>query len=188
MLLSPARLSGKRGGMILNEEADFALARQLRTAGGAPLASVFSFVSGLYFRGKAEYAREFARTHDGSTSSFVICAGGGLCELDERVTLDRLRGWSKVAIHEDNPHFTAPLYRHAAALCEAHPNSTRFVLLGSIASNKYVVPLLDVFGDRLLYPSEFAGRGDMSRGALLLRAVREKRELVYQTVARVACA
>jgi len=32
-----------------------------------------------------------------------------------------------------------------------------------------VGPLLDVFGDRLLFPATFAGRGDMSRGGLLLR-------------------
>ena len=47
---------------------------------------------------------------------------------------------------------------------------TQFVLLGSVATDKYVGPLLDVFGDRLYFPATFAGRGDMSRGGLLLRA------------------
>jgi hypothetical protein len=43
--------------------------------------------------------------------------------------------------------------------------------------------LLDVVGERLLFPTEFVGRGDMSRGALLLRSAGEGRELAYETVA-----
>ncbi len=184
MLLSPAKLNGKRGRMLFNPEAEFSVARELRSPDGAPLADVFSFVSGLYFRGKVAYTREFARTNNGLPPAWVISAGGGLCTLDERVTLERLRGWAEVSIHEDNPHFTAPLYRHAAALLEAHEPSTRFVLLGSVASNKYLVPLLEIFGEQLLYPKDFAGRGDMSRGSLMLRAVGERRELEYEPVTR----
>jgi hypothetical protein len=56
------------------------------------------------------------------------------------------------------------------------------VLLGSVASDKYVRPLTRVFGDHLLFPSDFIGRGDLSRGGLLLRAARDGRELVYQPV------
>jgi len=182
MLLSPAKLSGKRGRMLFDPKADFSIARELRSAAGAPLSEVFSFVSALYFRGKVGYSREFARTNNGLPAALVITAGGGLCALDERVTLERLRGWAEVAIHEENPHFTAPLYRHAVALLEAHEPSTRFVLLGSVASDKYVAPLLEIFGEQLLYPREFAGRGDMSRGSLMLRAVSEQRELEYEPV------
>jgi hypothetical protein len=183
MLLSPVRLNGQRARTLLNPEAEFALARRLRSTEGAPLGEVFGFVSGLYFRGKAAYARAFAHTADGSPSTFVLSAGGGLCSLDQSLTLDRLRRWAEVSIHEANPHFTAPLFRHAAELFERHGASTRFVLLGSVATNKYVSPLLEIFGERLLYPSDFAGRGDMSRGSLLLRAVREGRELEYGAVA-----
>jgi hypothetical protein len=43
--------------------------------------------------------------------------------------------------------------------------------------------LLEALGDRLLFPSEFVGRGDMSRGGLMLRCVRENRELEYAPVA-----
>jgi len=186
MLLSPAKLSGQRGRMLLNPTAAFPLAEQLRGTEGAPLGAVFSFVSGLYFRGKDSYAREFSRSAGGLPAAFVITAGGGLCLLDERVSLERLRGWAKVSIHEDNPHFTVPLFRHASSLLDAHPAGTRFVLLGSVATNKYLSPLLEVFGERLFFPSEFAGLGDMSRGSLLLRAVREKRELEYRSVASVA--
>src|SRR5688500_9851724 len=158
MLLSPAKLGGRRGQLLFNPQAEFPLAGQLRSAEGAALGEVFSFISGLYFRGKASYARHFARTRNGSPAALVISAGGGLCELAQPGTLDRLRGWAAVAIHEDNPHFTAPLYRHATALLERHDAATRFVLLGSVASNKYALPLLDIFGDRLLFPREFAGR------------------------------
>jgi hypothetical protein len=182
MLLSPARLGGKRGRTLFNPEANFPLARALRSPAGAPLGSVFTFVSGLYFRGKSAYARAFSRANNGLPAALVMTAGGGLCPLDEPVTLERLRGWATVTVHEDNPHFTAPLFRHAAELLDAHDGSTRFVLLGSVASKKYVAPLLEIFGDRLLFPSDFIGLGDMSRGALLLKAVRDQRELDYAPV------
>jgi hypothetical protein len=178
-LISPARLDGERARVLVNPDATFALATALRSPAGAPLGEIFCFLSGLYFRGKAAYAREFGRAPRGLPGALVITAGGGLLSLDERVTLDRLQAWGSVAVHEDNPHFTAPLVRHASELRDAHGDETRFVLLGSIATNKYVVPLLEVFGDRLLFPGEFLGRGDMSRGSLLLRAVRDKSELSY---------
>lgn len=187
-LLSPAKLAGKRGVLLMREQADFELARALRSAEGAPLGEVFSFVSGLYFRGKATYARAFGRARNGLASAHVLTAGGGMWGLDERVTLARLNAWGKVAIHQDNPHFTAPLQRHAAGLLETHDGNARFVLLGSVATHKYVQPLLEVFGERLLFPSEFQGRGDMSRGSLLLGAVREGRELSYEPLARTASA
>jgi hypothetical protein len=181
-LLSPATLGGQRGRMLMNPVAAFPLARQLRQAEGATLADAFSFVSGLYFRGKVTYARRFGRAPDGRPAALVMTAGGGLCPLDERITLERLRRWATVSIHDANPHFTAPMIRHACELLESHDERARFVLLGSVATRKYVAPLLDVFGDRLLFPGDFAGRGDMSRGALLLRAVREDRELAYVEV------
>ncbi|HEY4105914.1 MAG TPA: hypothetical protein VGM44_18565 [Polyangiaceae bacterium] len=167
---------------MLNPKASFALAERLRSRAGAPLAEVFSFVSGLYFRGKVGYARAFGRARAGSAAAFVISAGGGLLALDEPVTLARLRGWAEVAIHEHNPHFTAPLVRFASELSQAHDAHARFVLLGSVATNKYVTPLLDVFAERLLFPLDFVGRGDMSRGSLLLRAARDGRELAYAPV------
>ena len=182
-LLSPANLSGRRGAMLFNPTAQFQLARELRSAQGAPLGELFSFVSGLYFRGKLAYARAFGHAPLGQTAAYVISAGGGLCTTDERVSLERLQGWAKVSVHHDNPHFTAPLIRHASALFERSAPGTRFVLLGSVASNKYVQPLGDVFGPQLHFPAQFAGLGDMSRGALLLRAVRDGRELEYAPVA-----
>jgi hypothetical protein len=185
-LLSPANLSGRRGAMLFNPSAQFQLARELRSAEGAALGDLFTFVSGLYFRGKLAYARAFAHAPSGQTAVYVISAGGGLCTPDERVSLERLQGWTKVSVHQDNPHFTAPLIRHASALLERFAPDTRFVLLGSVASNKYVEPLRDVFGPQLHFPTPFAGLGDMSRGALMLRAVRAGRELDYAPVADIA--
>jgi hypothetical protein len=181
-LLSPANLGGRRAAMVLNPRAEFELARQLRSVEGAALGEVFSFVSGLYFRGKAAYARAFGRTPDGLASGLVISAGEGLRPLGERVTLPRLRAWAEVAIDERNRDFTEPLVEHAEALERAHGGDARIVLLGSVASDKYVRPLTRVFGDHLLFPPDFVGRGDMSRGALMLRAARAGRELAYAPV------
>lgn len=167
----------------MNPAAEFQLATQLRSPAGAPLGELFSFVSGLYFRGKLAYARAFGRGPDGAPGAYVISAGGGLCLVDELITFQRLRDWANVPIHHQNLHFSVPLIRHASALFERSPPGTRFVLLGSIASAKYVDPLLEVLGSDLFFPVEFAGLGDMSRGALLLRAVKERRELAYAPVA-----
>ena len=53
------------------------------------------------------------------------------------------------------------------------------MLLGSVASGKYTGPLLEVFGERLLFPADFVGRGDMSRGGLMLRRALSGIELPY---------
>ena len=181
-LLSPVNLAGKRGKMLLSPEARFELARALRSEAGAPLAELFSFVSGLYFRGKVSYARAFGHSIGGE-SALVMTAGGGLCTLTESVTLPRLSGWERVAISEQNPHFTAPLQRHASMLLDSHDAETRFVLLGSVATSKYVAPLLEVFGQRLLFPTLFTGLGDMSRGSLMLRSANTGVELEYSPIA-----
>ena len=146
------------------------------------MGDVFAFISGLYFRGKAAYARRFGRAADGATTALVISAGEGLRPLDEAVTTARLETWSRVPIDARNPAFTAPLLRDAELLERAYGATTRFVLLGSVASDKYVRPLTMVFGDHLHFPTDFVGRGDMSRGALMLKAARDGRELDYRVV------
>jgi predicted kinase len=143
---------------------------------------VFAFVSGLYFRGKKTYAEAFGRPPPGLSGGLVISPGEGLRFLHEPVTIERLRGWAAVDIDAGNRRFVDPLVQHAVALERAHGNDTRFVLLGSVASDKYVVPLTRVFGDHLLFPPDFVGRGDMSRGAVLLRAARSGQELGYAPV------
>ena len=146
------------------------------------LGDVFSFLSALYFRGKKAYTEAFGKAPDGMGPGLVITPAEGLRFLYEPVTLARLQRWAQVDIGAKNRRFVEPLVEHAAALDRAMGKSTRIVLLGSIASDKYVRPLTQVFGDRLLFPAEFVGRGDMSRGGLLLRAARAGHELAYVPV------
>jgi hypothetical protein len=154
----------------------------VQSTAGAPLGEVFSFLSGLYFRGKLAYARAFASPPPGLPGALVISPGEGLRFPEERVDVARLRAWAGVDIDARNPRFTAPLLAHATALARVVGGRCRLVLLGSVATDKYVEPLGRVFGDWLLFPPDFVGRGDMSRGALLLRAVRERQELAYTPI------
>jgi hypothetical protein len=163
--------------MLLREGASFDLATRVRT-GTAPIGEVMSFVSGLYFRGKLAYARAFARPPAGWPGALVITSCDGLVDVDEAVTVETLRRHAEVDIDEDEERYLAPLFRDAAALRRAAPGA-EVVLLGSIATGKYLAPLVQVFGARLGFPADFAGRGDMSRGGLLLRCVDERRELAY---------
>jgi hypothetical protein len=179
-LISPANCAGRRAQMIVREEAQFDLARRLRSD-GATLGEIFTFVSGLYFRGKLSYARAFARTPDGSPGTFIITANRGLLSPDTRVTLAELRALGSVQIDARDARYAEPL-RKAAARFAALKNC-EVVLLGSIATGKYVDHLLPLLGDRLRFPGEFVGRGDMSRGGLMLRCIAEGRELEYLPVA-----
>ena len=182
-LLSPASTGGERARIIFREEARFDLAMQLRTPEGALLGDVFSFLSGLYFRGKLTYARAFARPPEGAPGILVITPSEGLRSPDILVTLDRLRGYAKVPIDLGEARYRRPLMRDARALADVIGPDCDVVLLGSVATGKYVEPLTEVFGRRLLFPTDFVGRGDMSRGGLLLRAAADRRELGYGPIA-----
>ena len=181
-MLSPASLGGERGKLLFSERAAFPLAERVRSPDGAPLGELFSFVSGLYFRGKLTYAQAFGQAPEGLSGVHIISAGEGLRMPDERVDLPRLRAWATVDIDARNPAFTEPLVEHAEALVRVVGGRCRFVLLGSVATDKYVRPLVKVFGDWLLFPSDFVGRGDMSRGSILLKAAAAGRELPYVPV------
>ena len=180
-LLSPARCDGERAAIALSPRATFPLARRLREPSGAPLGEVMSFLSGLYFRGKLAYAEAFARPP--ADGVLVITSDAGLKPPSTPVTAVSLRRAAQVDIAADNRRYRRPLEASAAALAARLHRSDDVVLLGSIASPKYVDVLAAVFGDRLLFPLEFVGRGDMSRGGLLLRCVREGAELDYVAVA-----
>lgn len=168
--------------MLVNPRAQFPLARQLRSERGATIGDVMRFVSGLYFRGKLTYARAFGRPPDGFDCALVMSPGEGLRFACEPITLARLQSWAEVEVDADNARFTEPLVAHARELHARLQRSCRFVLLGSVATDKYTRPLQSVLGDDLLFPGELVGRGDMSRGAVLLRAVRDRRELDYLPV------
>src|SRR4051812_43008744 len=165
-LLSPAHCGGKRAGYLLNDKATFDLARRIRTDGGAPLADVFSFLSGLYFRGKVAYARAFANPPAGLVGAYAITSNRGLLPIDESLTVSALRDFGCVDIDAEDPRYREPLERDARVLAARLAETAEVVLLGSVATGKYLDILLSVFGDRLRFPAAFAGRGDMSRGGL----------------------
>ena len=180
-LLSPARCDGERAKLLTSPEGRSELAARLRSAEGAPLGEVFSFLSSLSFRGKLTYARVFANPPRGVRPALVITAERGLMSPDEHVRRDDLLAFARVDIAGGDERYLAPLRRDVAALARRVGRSV-VVLLGSVATGKYVDALLDAFGERLLFPAAFVGRGDMSRGGLLLRHAREGRELEYVAV------
>ena len=177
-LLSPANASGVRARTLLNERAEFDLAVRLREE-GAPLGDVFAFMSGLYFRGKAVYSRAFAAAPPGVPAALVITAGRGLVPPETLVSLSDLRAIAEVPIDLSDPRYRDPLERDARNLHRTLAPACEVVLLGSIATSKYLEPLMEIFGSRLLFPSEFVGRGDMSRGGLMLRCAQDGVELEY---------
>jgi hypothetical protein len=186
-LLSPANVSGSRGRMVLSERAAFPLAERLRRE-GATLGEVFSFVSGLYFRGKLAYARRFAAAPDpqspiSGAGVLVITPAAGLRTPETIVTAEALSSFTRVDVSADNPKYRRPVERAARALAADIGPECEVVLLGSIASGKYVDVFQAIFGERLMFPAEFVGRGDMSRGGLMLRCAAAGEELTYIPVA-----
>jgi hypothetical protein len=185
-LLSPARLDGVRARALFEPTRPGEIARALRGREGASIGEVFRFLSGLYFRGKLAYAMRFARPPEGvgwiGTGALVITPNRGLVPAETRVCIEQLESFADTNIHHEERRFFAPLVRDAELLRSAIGEDGDIVLLGSIATAKYTAPLLEVFGDRLLFPRDFVGRGDMSRGGLLLRATEAGVELAYARV------
>jgi hypothetical protein len=181
-LLSPAFCGGKRGQLLLREGASFELAKRVRSAEGAPIGEVFAFLSGLYFRGKMAYVGRFSAPPSGLPGGLVITPTRGLVPTDATIGIEVLREFSDGAVELDNPKYRGPLETHARALAEHTDGACDMVLLGSIATGKYVDILTRIFGERLLFPTDFVGRGDMSRGGLMLRAAESGVELEYAPV------
>jgi hypothetical protein len=178
-ILSPAHCGGERAQLLYNEQAQFPLARRVRSKGGAPLGEVFAFLSGLYFRGKLAYAQAFAAPPPGVPGVVVITTNEGLRAPTFPVSLARLRRYARGDIDLRVASYRRPLERDAKLLAAAAGPECEVVLLGSVATGKYVDLLLKIFGPALRFPADFAGRGDMSRGGLLLRCVDAGRELEY---------
>ena len=180
-LLSPAKAGGPRYEMLLRVEARFDLAVKLRE-GAATIGEVYTFISGLYFRGKMAYAEAFSAAPRGIPPALLIVPGGGLVPPETPVAIDQLRAIAEIPVDERNNTYREALLR-AAKLLDEHAGPTcLYVLLGSIASGKYTAPLLEIFGERLVFPADFVGRGDMSRGGLMLRRAHSKVELRYVPV------
>jgi hypothetical protein len=164
---------------LLSPRSASQLAARLRSAEGAPLGDVFTFFSSLYFRGKLTYARHFAPAQD----IHVITPTSGLQSPDILVTHGEILEFADGDIDLANAGYRTALERSAQLLLQGIGTEREVVLLGSIASPKYVGVLGDIFGERLRFPVDFVGRGDMSRGGLLLRKVSEGVELDYVPVA-----
>jgi hypothetical protein len=174
-LLSPANVSGLRAKQLTSPRSEFEAAQMYRTKEGVPIALAFAFMSALYFRGKITYALHFG----GAYNTYVIAPGFGLVPPQWPITPERMKVLSKTEVDVRKRNYRKPLERDAKALAESLEDDTQVVLLGSVASGKYVDILWPIFGDRLVFPAMFAGLGDMSRGGLLLRAARANRELEY---------
>jgi hypothetical protein len=172
-LLSPAYCGGRRAAIMLRPESKLAIAQRLREE-TLTLGEAFSFMSGLYFRGKITYAHSFA-----PRATFVITPTRGLQSPDTVVTREILHEFAGVDIASDDARYSAPLERDLEALSGRIAPDARVVLLGSVATGKYVDLLVRWLGQRLHYPPAFIGRGDMSRGGLLLRQAASGIELEY---------
>ncbi len=178
-ILSPANTSGERAALIYNPRARFDLARRLQKGETVPIGEVFSFLSGLYFRGKFTYSRFFGQPPKKMHPAYVITSSSGLLPAMQPISLTNLRAFGEVPIEPDEPRYHEPLTRSAKRLASLAGPRCEFVLLGSIGTTKYADLLIEHFAERLLFPSAFVGRGDMSRGGLLLRSVSENQELEY---------
>jgi hypothetical protein len=182
-LLSPASCGGKRASLLFNSRADFMLAQRVRSESGAPLGEVFSFLSGLYFRGKLTYARAFESPPSAAVSGVhIITPSDGLCLPDLMVTLEDLQAFGEVPIDVDEAEYRVPLERDAAALARQLDADCEVVLLGSVATGKYGDVLLPILADRLVFPQEFLGHGDMARGGMMLKRAASGVELTYIAV------
>jgi hypothetical protein len=185
-LLSPANSSGERANLLFNPRAEFELARALQRGQKASIGEIFSFLSGLYFRGKFSYSKRFGRPPRRLFGAYVITSNRGLLPSDYPLAIDELRDFAQVPIEPGEPRYLDPLEASAKALGKLAGKKCEFVLLGSIGTKKYAEPLSEFLGERLLFPPSFVGRGDMSRGGLLLRCVAEERELEYAPITGAA--
>lgn len=187
-LLSPASVQGLRAQQLTAPDAGFPTARRYRSPEGVPIEEAFTFCSSLYFRGKIAYSRRFAAPPPmppgaPDIGTLVIAPGFGFVLPEWPVTPERMETLRGTPVDLKCRSYTAPMREQAQALREHLPDDTFVVLLGSIATGKYVDLLEPVFGERLLFPTAFVGQGDMRRGALMLRAAREGVELEYSTLA-----
>ena len=172
-LLSPAYCGGRRATYLLREGSQLALAQRLAD-GRLSLGEAFAFMSGLYFRGKLAYALHF-----GPDDVHVITPTRGLLPPGLLITADLLREFATVDVMADDERYRRPLDRDLVRLARQLSGDARVVLLGSIATGKYVEALTSALGTKLHYPTAFIGRGDMSRGGLMLRCVSDEVELDY---------
>ncbi len=184
-VLSPANCNGLRARWVLKKDSRSELAQRLR-GDGAPLGEVFSFLSALYFRGKLAYAQAYADPPSNCPGIMIITPTAGLVPHDTVIRVSTLRGFSRGRIHLKSRSYCSLLQRTAKKLAIRLGSDCELVLLGSLATGKYLDILAPIYGNRLRVPEKFIGLGDMSRGGLLLRCVRENQQLDYIDAASAA--
>lgn len=168
---------------LRRDDATSVLALRLR-AGGASLGEVFSFLSGLYFRGKLEYARAFARPAGGDTREVhIITMTDGLVSPDALISAADLERYADYQGGAPAP--TSPLEATARALRDRVGDDADVVLLGSVGSGKYTDVLTPIFGRQLLFPRDVLHAGQLARGAIFLQRAKERQELDYVPVADI---
>jgi hypothetical protein len=178
-LLSPAYCGGRRATYLLRDGSKLVLAARLQD-GTLTLGEAFAFMSGLYFRGKMTYAAAYGWR---DTPALVITPTRGLLPPDTPVSAKLLHEFAAVDVDAGDERYRTPLMRSLKTLIASVPSDARVVLLGSIATGKYVDVLTTMLGERLYFPRDFVGRGDMSRGGLMLRSVADRKELEYTRLA-----
>ena len=157
----------------MRAESKLPLAQRL-AEGTLTLGEAFAFMSGLYFRGKLAYAMRFAPDR-----AYVITPTRGLLPPQTPLTPAIVREFAQVDVCADDHRYRRPLKRSLRDLTRDLAPEATVVLLGSIATGKYVDVLKNALGPRLHFPSDFVGRGDMSRGGLMLRSAAAGVELEY---------
>jgi hypothetical protein len=185
-LLSPANASGIRGLRLLDATSQSQLAVQLRQT-GARLGDVYQHISSLYFRGKLEYAQRFQNPPQPAAGVQII-TGAGLMLPETLIRLDEFRKISSISIDIRNERYRQSLVADLTRLRDMVGVHMDIILLGSIATSKYLDPIGAVFGEHVLVPRDFVGCGDMKRGSLLLHCCAQGTELEYVPVGSVECA
>jgi hypothetical protein len=182
-VISPATAHGPRALSLRRPDSNSTLARQLRED-GVPLGDVFSSLSGLYFRGKLEYARAFAHAPAAETGGvYIITMTDGLVSPDARISVQDLERYALCG--EGAAAAVSALEGTARALLQRIGSEGDVVLLGSVGTGKYTDLLTPIFGERLLFPRDVLHIGQLARGALFLTRAREHRELEYIRVADI---
>src|SRR5436190_11089823 len=133
-LLSPAYCGGRRAGILLNANSEAITAIEFRS-GRMSLGRAFAFMSGLYFRGKLSYAERFGDV-------LVITPTRGLQPPSLPFNLKLLREFAVGDVSLESPDYRRALERDAKALSKRIGDAGQVVLLGSVASGKYVDVLL----------------------------------------------
>ena len=178
-LLSPAWCGGKRAKMLLNPAASFDLAVRLRR-GTLSLGEAFAFMSGLYFRGKLAYGSRFGPAIGGRDRTFVITPTQGLRSPVSAVTIGSA---ARVRVGgRERGRSALPRAARARSPRARRVAGTRRARRPARQHRDVQVrgrPPAASSGRASCFPPSFIGRGDMSRGGLLLRAAREGVELEY---------